>query len=152
MEVFSIGTKDAAAADFFGRLRAARIRRVVDLRHGQFGFGEDAARQPGHVRAEDMRFFLKALCNAEYVCDSRLVPPDDLHQSLGFVPGECQECYARVYRRMLESREIASHLTPDTLKTRTAFLSANHLSKDCHACVLLQYLREHWPELSIVHL
>src|SRR3712207_5719690 len=72
MRLYTIGFTQRSAADFFGTLRRAGIRRLVDVRRRNSG------QLAGFSKREDLPFFLAELCGAEYVHEPRLAPSEEL--------------------------------------------------------------------------
>ena len=65
MEVYTIGFTKKSAREFFDRLKAARIRRLIDIRL------HNGSQLAGFTKKEDLRFFLEAVCGK--TCRSRAV-------------------------------------------------------------------------------
>lgn len=60
MEISTIGFTQTTARDFFGRLRKAGIRRLIDVRLN------NSSQLAGLAKRDDLAYFLEELCAAEY--------------------------------------------------------------------------------------
>ena len=72
MEIYSIGFTKKTAAEFFGKLKAAGIRRLLDVRLN------NVSQLAGFTKRDDLRFFLKEICGAEYRHEPLLAPKRDI--------------------------------------------------------------------------
>ncbi len=72
MEVCTIGFTKKSAAQFFGALRAAGVRRLLDVRLN------NSSQLAGFTKRDDLPFFLRELCGADYVHEPLLAPTDEL--------------------------------------------------------------------------
>jgi hypothetical protein len=72
MKVYSIGFTKKTAAQFFTTLRQAEIRRLLDVRL------HNVSQLAGFTKRNDLSFFLKELCGAEYLHEPLLTPTPDL--------------------------------------------------------------------------
>lgn len=72
MEVYSIDFTKRTAAEFFGALKSAGIRRLLDVRLN------NSSQLAGFTKREDLPFFLRELCAAEYRHERLLAPTEDL--------------------------------------------------------------------------
>ena len=71
MDVYTIGFTRKSAAEFFGLLRSAGVRRLVDVRLNNL------SQLAGFTKRDDLAFFVKELCGAEYVHEPRLAPTQE---------------------------------------------------------------------------
>ena len=60
MEVYSIGFTKKTAEQFFGILKRAGIRRLLDVRLN------NVSQLAGFSKREDLEYFLRELCGADY--------------------------------------------------------------------------------------
>ncbi|MBI1789085.1 MAG: DUF488 domain-containing protein, partial [Acidobacteria bacterium] len=61
MEIYTIGFTQKSAEQFFGILKQAGIGRVIDVRLN------NVSQLAGFTKKNDLRFFLREVCAAEYV-------------------------------------------------------------------------------------
>src|SRR5262245_54413035 len=72
MRVYSMGFTRKTAAGFFTALRQAEIRRLVDVRL------HNSSQLAGFTKRDDLPFFLKELCGADYRHEPLFTPTPDL--------------------------------------------------------------------------
>src|SRR5258707_4745154 len=72
MEIYTIGFTKTTAAAFFDRLKKAGIKRLLDVRLN------NVSQLAGFAKRDDLAFFLKAICGADYVHDLSLAPAQEM--------------------------------------------------------------------------
>ena len=72
MEVYTAGFTKKRAAQFFGSLRQASIKRLVDVRLN------NSSQLAGFAKKEDLPFFLAEICHIEYQHEPLLAPTQDM--------------------------------------------------------------------------
>jgi uncharacterized protein (DUF488 family) len=70
--LFTIGFAGRTAEQFFGTLSAHGVRRVIDVRL------KNQSQLAGFTKRQDLPYFLRTLCRAEYSHEVRLAPTDAL--------------------------------------------------------------------------
>ena len=145
MEVYTIGFTKKNAREFFGRLKQAGIRRLVDIRL------HNASQLAGFTKKEDLRFFLEAVCGAEYVHEPLLAPTQALLDDYKKRKGSWEE-YQAGFLRLMEERRIEHALGRDLLDRPTVLLCSEPEPDCCHRRLVAEYLRARWGDLAIIHL
>ena len=72
MAVYSIGFTQTSAERFFGALSAAGVRRLVDVRL------HNVSQLAGFAKRDDLAYFLRSICDAEYRHEPLLAPTQAL--------------------------------------------------------------------------
>ena len=145
MEVFTIGFTQTTAADFFGRLRRYGIRRLVDVRLN------NVSQLAAFAKRDDLSFFLKELCGAEYLHEIRLAPTQEMLDAYKKQKGSW-DVYASVFLDLMQQRRIETELNPDLFDVPTALLCSEPTADHCHRRLVVEYLHEKWSEVTAVHL
>jgi uncharacterized protein (DUF488 family) len=145
MEIYTIGFTKKTAREFFGRLKHAGIRRLVDIRL------HNASQLAGFTKREDLRFFLEAVCSAEYVHERLLAPTQALLDDYKKRKGSWEE-YEAGFLRLMEERRIEHALSRDLLDRPTVLLCSEPEPDCCHRRLVAEYLRARWGDLAIIHL
>lgn len=70
MDVTTIGFTKTDAEHFFGR-KTADVKRVIDVRL------HNTSQLAGFAKADDLPFFLRELCGADYVHEPLLAPTEE---------------------------------------------------------------------------
>ena len=68
MEIATIGFTQSSAQHFFGRLKRAGVRRLVDVRLN------NVSQLAGFAKSADLAYFLEVICGVTYEHDLRLAP------------------------------------------------------------------------------
>ena len=145
MEVYTIGFTQKNAREFFGRLKEAGIRRLVDIRL------HNASQLAGFTKKDDLRFFLEEVCGAEYVHEPLLAPTQTILDDYKKRKGSWQD-YETQFLRLMEERRIEHALDRSLLDRRTVLLCSEPAPDCCHRRLVAEYLRERWGSIEIVHL
>src|SRR5205807_2190935 len=106
MQLYTIGFTQRPADDFFGALRRAGVKRLVDIRLN------NTSQLAGFTKREHLPYFLRELCGAEYVHEPLLAPSQDLFVFRRKQHGAWDE-YERAYRGLLAEREVERRLNPE---------------------------------------
>ena len=143
--VYTIGFSKRTAAQFFGTLRQARIKRCVDVRIS------NTSQLAGFTKQTDLPFFLEELCGADYVAEPLLAPTIDLMR--GFRKGRAGwEEYERGYRQLMAERRVEERLDRGIFDVPTVLLCVEATPEHCHRRLIVEYLQEKWGDLTVQHL
>lgn len=147
IEICTIGfTKPHNAESFFTTLVDEKIRRLIDVRLN------NKSQLAGFAKRDDLRFFLEAICGAEYLHEPDLLAPsDDLLKGYQTDALTWQE-YEEGFLDLMAERRIEAELSPDMFSERTALLCTEHTAERCHRRLVVEYLDRHWGGVAGVHL
>jgi len=145
MEVFTIGFTQITAADFFGKLRRYGIRRLVDVRLN------NVSQLAAFAKRDDLAFFLKELCGAEYIHEIRLAPTQEMLDAYKKRKGSW-DLYESMFLELIKDRRIESELNPDLFDVPTALLCSEPTADRCHRRLVVEYLQSKWSNVQAVHL
>ena len=145
MEIYTIGFTKKPAEEFFELLRGAGIRRLVDVRLN------NVSQLAAFTKRDDLRFFLRELCNADYVHEPRLAPTEDVLKA--YQRKEISwEQYDVAFRELLARREAETLLSKSSFATPTVLLCSEPTAEKCHRRLVAEYLAAAWGEATVVHL
>jgi uncharacterized protein (DUF488 family) len=144
MVVFTIGFTRSSAESFFGRLRKAKVKRVVDVRLN------NVSQLAGFAKKADLSFFLEAICGIGYVHELRLAPEPQMLDAYRKQGGSWAE-YEKRYLELLRRRQVEKALGRDLLEG-AALLCSEDAPDHCHRRVAAEYLARKWGDLEIRHL
>lgn len=145
MEVYSIGFTKSTAAHFFGRLREAGVKRLLDVRLN------NVSQLAGFAKRDDLAFFLRELCGAEYSHEPLLAPSQEMLDAYKKHKGSWQE-YEVLFLALMAERRIETKLDKMLFDAPTVLLCSEHTAEHCHRRLVLEYLQEKWGGLTITHL
>jgi uncharacterized protein (DUF488 family) len=143
--LYTIGFTKSSAEHFFGRLRQAGIRRLVDIRLNNTGT------LAGFTKRDDLAFFLRAMLDAEYAHEPLLAPTPEL---LKAIQGKqiAWDAYAAQYDAIIRERDVARVLDRATFEGPTVLLCSESTAEHCHRRLAAEHLSAAWGGLEIAHL
>ena len=145
MEIYTVGFAGKTAEAFFGALKRARVRRVIDIRLRPNGGLSLFA------RGSDLTYFLRELLDADYVHLPLLAPTKELLDDYRKKKIDWPE-YERRYRALLDERGVAGKLDRKLFDAPAALLCSEAKPDQCHRRLAAEYLKSHWPQVSVTHL
>lgn len=145
MEVYSIGFTKKTAEQFFEALKAERIRRLLDVRLN------NVSQLAGFTKREDLRYFLREICGADYVHEPLLAPTQEMLDDYKKGKGEWED-YERRFLSLMSEREVERKLEQSFFRTPTVLLCSEPKPDRCHRRLVLEYLAAKWGDLRIRHL
>jgi uncharacterized protein (DUF488 family) len=145
VEIYTVGFAGKTAEAFFGALKRAGVRRVVDIRLRPNGGLSLFA------RGTDLSYFLRELCGADYVQMPLLAPTKELLGDYRKKKIDWPE-YERRYRALLDERGVASKLDRKLFDAPAALLCSEAKPDQCHRRLAAEYLALHWKDMKVVHL
>ena len=143
--IYTMGFTKKAAPAFFGALREAGIRRLIDIRLN------NTSQLAGFTRRADLPFLLEAVLGAEYRHEPLLAPTQDILDRFKKQRGTWQE-YERDFLRLIADRRIEDRLDRALFAVPSVLLCSEPTPERCHRRLAAEYLAERWGDLSIVHL
>ncbi|MCV9960678.1 DUF488 domain-containing protein [Pararhizobium sp. BT-229] len=145
IDIATIGFTQSSAANFFGRLRQAGVKKVVDIRL------HNTSQLAGFAKAADLPYFLKELCGADYVHQPLLAPTEDILTAFKKEKGDWNSMRDKFMGLMAE-RRIETRLEP-ALFAGSCLLCSEALPHHCHRQLVCEYLDGKWGgTLSVRHL
>jgi len=144
MRIFTIGFTKKSAEAFFTRLQNAGVRRLVDVRLNNI------SQLAGFTKKDDLRYFLKAICNIEYVHLPELAPTAESLDAYKKQKHGDWELYERRFLDLMRSRQVEN--TPREILADGCLLCSEEKPLHCHRRLVAEYLKEHWGDVEIEHI
>jgi len=146
MEIFTIGFAQTPAAEFFGKLKRAGVRRLLDVRLN------NTSQLAAYAKRDDLQFFLREICEADYEHSPLLAPTQPMLDGYKKHKGSWKD-YEAQFMKLMADRRIEQHLDRERFETTpTALLCSEHTADNCHRRLVLEYLMPKWPDIVAVHL
>jgi uncharacterized protein (DUF488 family) len=145
VEVYSIGFTQKTAEQFFGLLKRAGIKKLLDVRLN------NVSQLAGFAKKEDLRYLVGEICGAAYVHEPLLAPTQKILDDYKKRKGSWQR-YEAEFRRLMEERKIETALDRALFAVPTALLCSEPTAERCHRRLVLEYLQQKWGGLTIRHL
>jgi len=144
MRLFTIGFTKTTAESFFGRLRKAGVKRVVDVRLN------NVSQLSGFAKKEDLRYFLREICGIEYSHQPLFAPTQELLDSYKKHGGEWAD-YEKRFLELMRDRRIEEAVIPEVLDG-ACLLCSEDKPHHCHRRLVAEYLKQKWGDLELAHL
>lgn len=145
MEIYTIGFTKKSAEDFFGTLKQAGIRRLMDIRLN------NSSQLAGFTKRDDLQYFLREIAGIAYVHEPLLAPTEEILAAYKKSKGSWAE-YERGFLALLEERRVEERLDRDGFRERTVLLCSEPTAEHCHRRLVAEYLAKRWGEVEIRHL
>jgi uncharacterized protein (DUF488 family) len=144
MELFTIGFTKKSAETFFGKLRQAGVKRLIDVRLN------NASQLAGFSKRDDLRYFLKEICGIDYAHVTCLAPTQSLLDEYR-KRGLNWPKYEEQFLLLMRERRIEEQLSRDLLDG-ACLLCSEEKPNMCHRRLVGEYLKEKWGDVEIAHL
>lgn len=144
MKIFTIGFTNKKAQDFFDKLRAARVKRVVDVRLNNI------SQLAGFSKKDDLKYFLREIGGIDYVHVPELAPTKELLDAYKKFKGDWS-VYEKEFLELMERRRIEATLAKDLID-EGCLLCSEDKPHHCHRRLVAEYLQGRWPQVSVEHL
>ena len=143
--VYTIGFTKKTAAEFFGALREAGVRRLVDVRLN------NSSQLARFTKRDDLPFFLREICGAEYVHEPLLAPTQQLMDAYKKHKGPWGD-FEQGFLELMAARRVEERIDPALLSAPAVLLCSEATAEHCHRRLVAEYLRTKWGGFDIVHL
>lgn len=144
IRIFTIGFTRKTAAEFFGALQQAGVRRVVDVRL------HNSSQLSGFSKREDLEYFLRTIAGIDYVHLPELAPTDEMLADYKKRRGSWDE-YARRFLDLMAARKIEQTIAPELIDGG-CLLCSEDKPHQCHRRLVAEYLQQHWSGVDTRHL
>jgi uncharacterized protein (DUF488 family) len=145
MEIYTIGFTQKSAEEFFGTLKRAGIRRLLDIRLN------NSSQLAGFAKRDDLRFFLREICGADYEHEPLLAPTEELLTVFKKAKGSWAD-YERKFLALLAERQVEEYVDRETFDAPTVLLCSEPTPEHCHRRLVAEYLQVKWGNVEIMHL
>ncbi|GHH69904.1 hypothetical protein GCM10018793_03110 [Streptomyces sulfonofaciens] len=144
MRIHTIGFTKKSAEKFFGLLRMSGAATLVDVRLN------NTSQLSGFAKRDDLKYFLGALCEMDYVHLPDLAPTqpmlDDFKkQRTGWA------AYEGSFLALMEQRGI-EETVPQELLNNAVLLCSEDKPHHCHRRLVAEYLAQRWGGVAVEHL
>jgi len=144
IELFTIGFTKKNAQTFFSLLKNNNVKRVIDVRLN------NVSQLAGFAKKDDLIYFLKELCNIEYVHMPTFAPTKQILDDYKKNKGAWNE-YVEKFGQLIRNRQIEKTVALEYLD-RVCLLCSEHIPDQCHRRLIAEYLKLNHEEINIIHL
>ena len=145
IKINTIGFTQKSAENFFTLFRNSKTKLLIDVRIN------NVSQLAGFAKKNDLKFFLKELCNADYQHIPELAPTDNLLKS--YKKGELSwEKYEYEFLNLMAKRNVEK-LVNANLLNNSCLLCSEHKPHFCHRRLIVEYLNNNSDfKLEVKHL
>ena len=144
MKIMTIGFTRKSAEKFFALLKQSGAERVVDVRRN------NVSQLSGFAKHHDLEFFLREICQIDYVHLPELAPTQDMLD--GYRKGHKRwDRYERDFLDLMKERRIESTV-PREIIADGCLLCSEDKPHHCHRNLVARYLSDHWGGVEVRHL
>jgi uncharacterized protein (DUF488 family) len=144
MNVFTIGFTKKSAQRFFELLKNSGAKRVVDVRLN------NVSQLAGFAKKGDLAYFLKEICEMEYLHLPQLAPTQEILDDYKKRKGDCA-AYEERFTSLMTQRRIEATVQKEIIAEGCLLCSEDH-PENCHRRLVAEYLKRHWGDVTVVHL
>ena len=144
MKLFTIGFTKKSAQEFFSRLQNAGVKKVIDIRLN------NKSQLAGFAKQDDLKFFLKAIADIEYIHKPELAPIQEILEDYKKRKGSWKD-YEKSFTALMKQRKLEMDIDPVELN-KACLLCSEDTAEKCHRRLVAEYFQEHFKEIEICHL
>jgi uncharacterized protein (DUF488 family) len=145
MKIYTIGFTQKSAQTFFGFIKDEKVKTLIDVRLN------NVSQLAGFSKKEDLRFFLKTICDTDYVHLPELAPTKIMLAAYKKKESSWEK-YEDQFLNLMAQRNIEKIVTPKLLD-HGCLLCSEHKPHLCHRRLVVDYLNQHGNlNLTIKHL
>jgi uncharacterized protein (DUF488 family) len=142
MKIYTIGFTEKKAERFFSLIKISGTKRIVDVRLNNI------SQLAGFSKKEDLKYFLKELCNVDYLHLPDLAPTKEILSPYQKKDITWQQ-YEEKYLNLMSKRNIEKHVSKDVID-EGCLLCSEHQPHQCHRRLVVDYLKSAWNESDAV--
>ncbi len=146
MNIYTIGFTRKDAEEFFGTLRSAGIKNVIDIRL------QNTSQLAGFTKKDDLPFFLTEILGAHYSHEPLLAPEEAAFKA--YRKGELDwKGFRKAYMKLAADRSMDTVVDwKKVLRRRTVLLCSEPEAEHCHRHFLVEYLQKKGFDLKPIDL
>jgi uncharacterized protein (DUF488 family) len=145
MKTFTIGFTQKKAEQFFTVIKDNKIARIIDVRLN------NVSQLAGFAKRDDLKYFLRELCNTDYVHLEDLAPTKEILNSYKKNIITWEE-YEDKFLNLMSKRCIERKID-QSLLMNGCLLCSEHKPHHCHRRLVIEYLNQHWNiNIKVIHL
>ncbi|WP_132995189.1 DUF488 domain-containing protein [Sporanaerobacter acetigenes] len=150
MKLYTIGFTKKTAKEFFTLLKSNNVKTLVDIRLN------NTSQLSGFSKYPDIKFFLKQLCDIDYIHDSNLAPTQEVLSDYKKKVITWDE-YEKLFKEILDERNSDNQIINEYKKIvdGMCLLCSEPKANMCHRRLVAEYIKKELKNtynIEIVHL
>lgn len=144
--IYTIGFTKRKAEEFFSLLKKDDIEIILDIRLN------NTSQLAGFTKFPDIRYFLKEICNIEYIHDVKFSPSGEILKR--YKNKEIRwEQYIIEFDDLMKERNIEEYILKHyNLDKKICLLCSEYSSKNCHRSLVANRFKDIFKSLDIINL
>jgi uncharacterized protein (DUF488 family) len=143
--VYTIGFTKKSAEAFFESIQRVKIKRLLDVRLN------NSSQLAAFSKKEDLSYFLKLICDVEYIHLPLLAPTKDMLDDYKKHNGDWNS-YAEKFIELMQKRKIEESLDRHLFDVPCVLLCSEASADHCHRRLVVEYLQGAWGNITVQHL
>ena len=146
MTLYTLGFTQKNAETFFGLIKDNQIEILLDIRLN------NKSQLAGFTKGEDLKYFLKEICNCKYVHESQYAPSKEILDDYKKKKNSWTQ-YVERYIPLMESRSAVDGFMKHYGEyNRVCLLCSEPTPEQCHRRLFAEMIQEAYPTVVIKHL
>lgn len=142
--LYTIGFTKKDAETFFTLLKKNGIKKLIDIRLN------NVSQLAGFAKMYDLRYFLKTICNIEYLHKPEYSPTLEILNDYKKNNINWHQ-YEKKFNELLMNRDIEKAIPKSDLNM-ACLLCSEPTADKCHRRLVAEYLKRKFDDIEIVHL
>lgn len=144
-KLYTIGFTQTKASDFFNEIKNKNIKKLIDVRLN------NVSQLAGFAKKNDLKYFLKEICDVEYIHAPDLAPTKEILDPYKKEKG-VWKVYEDKFLNLMEKRSI-ENIYNMAFFENGCLLCSEKKPHHCHRRLVVEYLNTKWNEkLEVVHI
>lgn len=146
MKIYTIGFTQKTAREFFNKIKTNNIDLLIDIRLN------NVSQLAGFAKGKDLEYFLKEICNCDYVHDDVFAPTKELLENYRAGKVSWQQ-YEETFAKIMTSRQIEERFKKLYARhEKICLLCSEQTAEQCHRRLVAEYLQKHFDNIEIIHI
>ncbi|HFE9768587.1 TPA: DUF488 family protein [Acinetobacter baumannii] len=142
MTIYTIGFTKKSANKFFNLIKQNHVKKIIDVRLN------NVSQLAGFAKRDDLKFFLREICNCDYEHVPDLAPTDEILKPYkkGDIPWDS---YKDLFLNLMARRNIEKHISLQQFENECLLCSEN-LPHQCHRRLVIEYLQQYAEQNHVI--
>lgn len=143
INLFTIGFAKKNARTFFSLLKEHGVKKIIDVRLN------NVSQLAGFTKQDDLKYFLKELCNIDYCHSKQFAPTEDILKRYKKKEISWKQ-YEKEFNALIVQRRIENGVSLDFLNG-SCLLCSEPTAENCHRRLVAEYFAAFYPQVNIIH-
>ncbi|EKU57301.1 MULTISPECIES: DUF488 family protein [Acinetobacter calcoaceticus/baumannii complex] len=142
MTIYTIGFTKKSANKFFNLIKQNHVKKIIDVRLN------NVSQLAGFAKRDDLKFFLREICNCDYEPVPDLAPTDEILKPYkkGDIPWDT---YKDLFLNLMAQRNIEKHISLQQFENE-CLLCSEDLPHQCHRRLVIEYLQQYAEQNHVI--